>query len=149
MRMTETVRIKKLDPAAILPSYGSEYAAGADLYALLPEAVTIAPGETLMIHTGLAAEIPEGYAGLVFARSGLASKRGLAPANKVGVVDSDYRGEWMVALHNHSGEPQVVEPGERIAQMVIVPYLTARFEEVGELSDTVRGTGGFGSTGTR
>lgn len=149
MRMTETVRIKKLDPAAILPSYGSDYAAGADLYALLPEAVTIAPGETLMIHTGLAAEIPEGYAGLVFARSGLASKRGLAPANKVGVVDSDYRGEWMVALHNHSGEPQVVEPGERIAQMVIVPYLTARFEEVGELSDTVRGTGGFGSTGTR
>ena len=149
MRMTETVRIKKLDPAAILPSYGSEYAAGADLYALLPEAVTIAPGETLMIHTGLAAEIPEGYAGLVFARSGLASKRGLAPANKVGVVDSDYREEWMVALHNHSGEPQVVEPGERIAQMVIVPYLTARFEEVGELSDTVRGTGGFGSTGTR
>lgn len=149
MRMTETVRIKKLDPAAILPSYGSEYAAGADLYALLPEAVTIAPGETRMIHTGLAAEIPEGYAGLVFARSGLASKRGLAPANKVGVVDSDYRGEWMVALHNHSGEPQVVEPGERIAQMVIVPYLTARFEEVGELSDTVRGTGGFGSTGTR
>ena len=102
-----------------------------------------------MIHTGLAAEIPEGYAGLVFARSGLASKRGLAPANKVGVVDSDYRGEWMVALHNHSGEPQIVEPGERIAQMVIVPYLTARFEEVGELSDTVRGTGGFGSTGTR
>ena len=149
MRMTETVRIKKLDPAAILPSYGSEYAAGVDLYALLSEAVTIAPGETLMIHTGLAAEIPEGYAGLVFARSGLASKRGLAPANKVGVVDSDYRGEWMVALHNHSGEPQVVEPGERIAQMVIVPYLTARFEEVGELSDTVRGTGGFGSTGTR
>ena len=149
MRMTETVRIKKLDPAAILPSYGSEYAAGADLYALLPEAATIAPGETLMIHTGLAAEIPEGYAGLVFARSGLASKRGLAPANKVGVVDSDYRGEWMVALHNHSGEPQVVEPGGRIAQMVIVPYLTARFEEVGELSDTVRGTGGFGSTGTR
>ena len=149
MKMTEMVRIKKLDPAAILPSYGSEFAAGADLYALLAEELVIAPGETVMIHTGLAAEIPEGYAGFVFARSGLASKRGLAPANKVGVVDSDYRGEWMVALHNHSLAPQTVAPGERIAQMVIMPYLTAQFVEVAELSDTVRGAGGFGSTGTK
>lgn len=149
MKMTDVVRIKKLDPEAVMPSYGSEFAAGADLYALLKEEIVIQPGETVMIHTGLAAEIPEGYAGFVFARSGLASKRGLAPANKVGVVDSDYRGEWMVALHNHSNIPQTVAPKERIAQMVIMPYLTAQFMEVEELSDTVRGAGGFGSTGTK
>lgn len=149
MKMTDVVRIKKLDPEAVMPSYGSEFAAGADLYALLKEEIVIQPGETVMIHTGLAAEIPEGYAGFVFARSGLASKRGLAPANKVGVVDSDYRGEWMVALHNHSTVPQTVAPKERVAQMVIMPYLTAQFMEVEELSDTVRGAGGFGSTGTK
>lgn len=148
MRERKTVRIKKLHPEAILPTYGSECAAGADLYALLEEELVIPPGETVMIHTGLAAEIPEGYVGLVYARSGLASKRGLAPANKVGVVDSDYRGEWMVALHNHSKEEQSIAPGERIAQMVITPYLTAQFVWVEELSDTVRGEGGFGSTGT-
>jgi dUTP pyrophosphatase len=149
MKKIETVRVKKLDPAAVLPTYGSEHAAGADLYALLKEDQIIRPGETVMIRTGLAAEIPEGYAGLVYARSGLASKRGLAPANKVGVVDSDYRGELMVALHNHSNQDQKVAPGERIAQMVITPYLTAAFVEAEELSDTVRGEGGFGSTGTR
>ena len=145
----EQIAVKKLREGALLPTFGSAQAAGADLYACLEEPVTIQPGQTAFIPTGLAMELPRGYAGLIYARSALACKRGLAPANKVGVVDSDYRGEWMVALHNHSGEPQVVEPGERIAQMVIVPYLTARFEEVGELSDTVRGTGGFGSTGTR
>lgn len=148
MRERETVRIKKLHPAAILPTYGSEGAAGADLYALLEEELVIRAGETSMIHTGLAGEIPDGYVGLVFARSGLALKRGLAPANKVGVVDSDYRGEWMVALHNHSGEDQRIAPGERIAQMVVLPYLTAQFTWAEELSDTVRGEGGFGSTGT-
>lgn len=147
MRIKEAVRIKRLHPAALLPTYGSEYAAGADLYALLDREQEIEPGETVMIHTGLAIEIPEGYAGLVYARSGLASRCGLAPANKVGVVDSDYRGELMVALHNHSGQVQRVAPGERIAQMVITPYLTAQFVWTEELSDTLRGEGGFGSTG--
>ena len=142
------IKIKKLKKDAVIPTKGSPFAAGSDLYSAENDLV-IEAGKTAMIGTGLAMEIPEGYAGLVYARSGLACKEGLAPANKVGVIDSDYRGEIKVALHNHSGEPQIVEPGERIAQMVIVPYLTARFEEVGELSDTVRGTGGFGSTGTR
>jgi dUTP pyrophosphatase len=102
-----------------------------------------------MIHTGLSMEIPEGFAGLIFARSGLASKRGLAPANKVGVVDPDYRGEFMVALHNHTDEEKTVEGGERVAQLVIVPFLKASFELADELSDTVRGEGGFGSTGRK
>lgn len=141
------IKVKKLNPSATLPTYGSEYAAGADLYACMEEAVTINPGETIMIHTGLAMEIPAGYAGLIYPRSGMASKRGLAPANKVGVVDPDYRGEFMVALHNHSLTAQTVEPDERIAQLVITPFLTAQFEEAEELSDTVRGEGGFGSTG--
>ena len=127
----------------------STSAAGADLCALEGEDITILPGETVFIHTGLAMEIPEGYAALIFARSGLASKRGLAPANKVGVIDCDYRGEIMVALHNHSGQTRTVEKGERIAQLVITPYYTAEFCEVDELSDTVRGAGGFGSTGTK
>lgn len=148
MGKREIVRMKKLHPAAILPTYGSESAAGADLYAVLEEELVILPGETVMIHTGLAAEIPEGYVGLVYARSGLAAKRGLAPANKVGVVDSDYRGEWMIALHNHSEQEQSIAPGERIAQVVITPYLTAQFTWAEELSDTIRGEGGFGSTGT-
>lgn len=143
------VPIKKLDPDAILPTYGSEYAAGADLYACNKETVTFEPGETKMIKTGLAMEIPAGYAGLIYARSGLASKKGLAPANKVGVIDADYRGEVMVALHNHSNVPVAIEPKERIAQLVITPYLTACFEETDQLSDTVRGTGGFGSTGQK
>ena len=143
------VKVKKLNPEAKLPTSGTELAAGADLYALPGKAVTIPPHTTVMMHTGLAMEIPTGYAGLIFARSGLASKRGLAPANKVGVVDSDYRGEFMVALHNHTDEQRVVEGGERIAQLVIVPYLTASFVESEELSDTVRQAGGFGSTGTK
>ena len=145
--MSQPVAVKKLCPNARLPVYGSEFAAGADLCACLEAPLTIAPGETVFVHTGLAMEIPVGYAGLVYARSGLASKRGLAPANKVGVVDADYRGELMVALHNHGAEAQTIEDGDRIAQLVITPYLTARFFEADELSDTVRGTGGFGSTG--
>ena len=141
--------MKKLRPGAKLPTYGSEFAAGADLYACLEAPVTIGPHTTYLVPTGLSFEIPAGWAGMIHARSGLATKRHLAPANKVGVIDSDYRGEVMVSLHNHSTEPQTVEPGERIAQMVIMPYLAARFFEVDELSDTVRGAGGFGSTGTK
>lgn len=147
--MSGEVRIKKLDERAVVPSYGSEYAAGFDLYAVLDEDVTIKSGETFLVHTGLAMEIPVGYAGMIFARSGLATKKGLAPANKVGVVDSDYRGEVMVALHNHSLEDRVISHGERIAQMVIMPFYKANFVEVSELSDTIRGEGGFGSTGTK
>ena len=144
------VNFKKLSENAHAPTYGSEYAAGADIYALTDgETVKIAPGETKMIHTGISMEIPEGYAGLVYARSGIATKRGLAPANKVGVVDSDYRGEFMVSLHNHSDKEQEIADGERIAQLVITPFLKAEFTECGELSDTVRGAGGFGSTGKK
>ena len=145
--MTTNIKIKKLNDKAVIPTYGSEYAAGADLYACMDGAVTIAPHTTVMLHTGLAMEIPAGYAGLIYPRSGMASKRHLAPANKVGVVDPDYRGEFMIAMHNHSGEPQTVEPGERIAQLVITPFITAEFEVADELSDTVRGVGGFGSSG--
>ncbi|MDD6072543.1 MAG: dUTP diphosphatase [Clostridiales bacterium] len=147
--LNANVPIKKLNENATIPTYGSEYAAGADLYACIEEAISFLPGETKLIPTGLAMEIPAGYAGLIYARSGLASKKGLAPANKVGVVDADYRGEVMVALHNHSNVEAVIEPKERIAQIVITPYLTAHFEEMEELSDTVRGAGGFGSTGTK
>lgn len=143
------VNIKKLQENAIVPTYGTEYSAGADLYACLEEAVTILPGETKKITTGIAMEIPVGYVGLVYARSGLACKKGLAPANKVGVVDADYRGEIMVFLHNHSSEVITVEPSERVAQMVITPFLSVDYEEVEELSDTVRGEGGFGSTGRK
>ena len=141
------IAVKKLDKRAVLPVYGSAYAAGADLYAVLDAPLAIAPGETKLIKTGLSMEIPEGYAGLIYARSGLASKRGLAPANKVGVVDADYRGEVMVALHNHSNSVQEVAPMERIAQLVVAPFLKAEFVETEELSETVRGEGGFGSTG--
>lgn len=141
------VKIKKLNENAIIPTYGTEYSAGADLYALLDSTVEIAPHETTFIHTGISVEIPEGYCGLVFARSSMGAKRGLAPANKVGVIDADYRGEIMVALHNHSEKIANVEPGERVAQLAIVPFLKAEFEEADELSDTVRGNGGFGSTG--
>ena len=141
------MNIKKLNDNARLPTYGSEFAAGADLYACLDADVTIAPAETLLVHTGLAMEIPTGLVGLIYARSGLASKKGLAPANKVGVIDSDYRGEIMVALHNHSTEPRTISDGERIAQIVFAPYYTAEFNLVDELGDTTRGTGGFGSTG--
>lgn len=145
----ETVKIKKLNENAKIPTYGTEFAAGADLYAWIDDVTTIKSGETKLIKTGIALEVPVGYAGLIYARSGLASKKGLAPANKVGVVDSDYRGEVMVALHNHSNEDKTIEPNERIAQFVIAPYLKAEFEEVDSLDDTTRGSGGFGSTGTK
>lgn len=144
-----TVRVKKLNENAILPTYGSECAAGADLYACNTQEIIIKSGETVMIHTGIALEIPTGFAGLIYARSGIATKRGLAPANKVGVIDSDYRGEIMVALHNHSATEQKIAVGERIAQLVITPYITATFCESAELDDTARGVGGFGSTGTK
>jgi len=143
----QPVKVKKLRANAVLPTYGSANAAGADLYACLEDDVVIAPGTTAFIPTGLSMELPEGTAGLIYARSGLACKRDLAPANKVGVIDSDYRGEFIVALHNHGSQPQTVSHGERIAQLVITPVLTPGFTEVQELSDTARGTGGFGSTG--
>ncbi|MBR2842127.1 MAG: dUTP diphosphatase [Lachnospiraceae bacterium] len=145
----ESINVTKLDERAVLPTYGSEFSAGADLYACLLEPVVIAPGEAVLIHTGLAMEIPIGYAGLIFARSGLATKQGLAPSNKVGVIDPDYCGEIMVSLFNHSKEERVVEHGERIAQLVLTPFLTASWNEVKELNETVRGAGGFGSTGTK
>ena len=143
------IKIKKLNENAVIPTYGTEFSAGADLYALLSQPIEIYPHQTNLVRTGISVEIPEGYCGLIFARSGLASKRGLAPANKVGVIDADYRGEVMVAIHNHSDIVQTVSCGERIAQLVIVPFLKAEFEESDELSDTVRGAGGFGSTGTK
>ena len=142
------VRIKKLLPVAKMPTYASPGAAGADLYVLSDHAIRIGPRETAIVHTGLAAEIPAGYVGLICARSGLASKKGLAPANKVGVIDSDYRGELRVALHNHSKYECSIEPGERVAQLVILPYAAAQFEEAESLSGTDRGAGGFGSTGS-
>ena len=141
------VKIKKLNEKAIIPAYGSEFAAGADLYACIDGEITVNPQETAVIPTGVALELPAGYAGLIYARSGLATKKGLAPANKVGVVDCDYRGEVKVSLHNHSLQPQTVSAGERIAQLVITPYITAEFVLSDELSQTARGAGGFGSTG--
>ena len=143
------IKVKKLNENAILPTYGSAFAAGADLYNLPGADIEIPPHETVMIHTGLAMEIPEGYAGFLFARSGIASKRGLAPANKVGVIDSDYRGEFMVALHNHSNLPATIAGGERIAQMCILPVLQAEFILADALDETERGAGGFGSTGKK
>ena len=145
--MKVNVNVKKLKSNAILPTRGSEYSAGNDLYACIDEPVTIAPHTTVMIGTGLSVELPEGTFGANFARSGLATKQGLAPANKVSVIDSDYRGEWIVPLHNHSNEAKTVQPNDRIAQMVILPYITAKFIECDELSETDRGEGGFGSTG--
>ena len=147
--MKTVINFKKLDNRATAPSYGSEFSAGADLYAVCDGDVVIAPGKTVLIHTGIAMEIPEGFGGFIFARSGLASKKGLAPANKVGVIDADYRGEIMVSLHNHSNETQQISDGERIAQMVIAPFLAVEYTEVEELTDTQRGTGGFGSTGKK
>jgi len=143
----DPIRVKKLRESAILPTYGSTGAAGADLYACLEQDVVIEAGMSAFIPTGLAMEIPAGCAGLIYARSGLACKRGLAPANKVGVVDSDYRGEFMVVLHNHSNQSQTVCHGERIAQLVITPVLTPAYTQVEELTDTERASGGFGSTG--
>ncbi len=141
------LKVKKLRKEAILPTYGSEFSAGADLYACLDGETVIAPGETVLIPTGLAMEIPTGYGGFIYARSGLSVKKGLAPANKVGVIDADYRGEIMVALFNQSREERRVLPGERVAQIVIAPFLKVFFEESEDLENTVRGEGGFGSTG--
>lgn len=147
--MKAKVNVKKLNERATLPTYGSAFSAGADLYACLDEPAVIEPGEAVLIHTGLAMEIPAGYAGLIYARSGLATKKGLAPSNKVGVVDADYRGEVMVSLFNHSKETRIVDHGERIAQLVITPFLAADFQFADELEETARGAGGFGSTGTK
>lgn len=141
------IRVKLLRQGAKLPTYGSAGAAGADLYACLGEPVTILPGETVFLPTGIALEVPRGCAGLVYARSGMACKRGLAPANKVGVVDSDYRGEINVVLYNHGSVPQTIKDGERIAQLLITPVLTPDYRAAEELSDTARSGGGFGSTG--
>ena len=141
------IKIKKLTDTAVLPARGSEYAAGYDLYADCKESITIEPHETAKIGTGLSMEIPDGYFGGVFARSGLASKQGLRPANCVGVCDSDYRGEYIVALHNDSQIKQIINPGDRIAQLVVMPYLAVTFTECDELSETKRAAGGFGSTG--
>ena len=147
--MKTKINFVKLDKSAVMPTYGSPFSAGADLYAICDGDIAIEPGKTVLVHTGIAMEIPEGFGGFIFARSGLATKKGLAPANKVGVVDSDYRGEIMVALHNHSDVVQTISSGERIAQLVIMPYLAAEFCECEILSETVRGEGGFGSTGTK
>lgn len=141
------INIKKLKKNAIIPTRGSEYAAGYDLYACLEKPIDVKPGETAKVPTGISMEIPVGYVGMIFARSGLATKKGLAPANKVGVCDSDYRGEYIVALYNHSNKTVTINPGERIAQLVIMPFLEFEFNEVNELNDTARGSGGFGSTG--
>ena len=141
------IRVKKLHPEAILPTYGTEQAAGADLYACLEAPVTIQPGQSAFVPTGLALEVPKGCAGLIYARSGMACKRGLAPANKVGVIDSDYRGEIRVVLLNHGQQEQIVQSGERIAQLIITPVLTPAYAETEDLTETDRGAGGFGSTG--
>ena len=143
----EPIKVKKLRDGAILPTYGTPYSAGADLYACLEESVTILPGETKKIPTGIAMELPVGTAGLIYARSSLGTKKGLAPANKVGVVDSDYRGEFLIFLHNHGSAPQTVAHGDRVAQLVVTPVFTPGFVESETLSDTLRGDGGFGSTG--
>ena len=147
--MNTNINVKKLDKRAKLPTYGSAYAAGADLYALTDSPIEIAPHQTVFVNTGIAIELPLGLVGLVYARSGIACKRDLAPANKVGVIDCDYRGEIMVAVHNHGTKAQTIENGERIAQLVITPYITAAFEECDTLSDTVRGADGFGSSGRK
>lgn len=142
------VNIKKLTETAKAPTRGSDQAAGYDLYADSDRAITIQPHETVMVNTDLSMAIPNGYFGAIFARSGLAAKRQLRPGNCVGVIDSDYRGPIIVALHNDSDEARVIDPYERIAQIVIMPYLSVEFVEADNLDDTVRGSGGFGSTGT-
>ena len=141
------MKFVRVSPTAKIPTYGSQGAAGADLYVDSQEAISIGIGETAVVHTGVAVAIPKGYVGLIFARSGLATKRGLAPANKVGVIDSDYRGELLVSLYNQSGKVQRLEPQERVAQLVIVPFLPVEYEEAETLDETERGDGGFGSTG--
>lgn len=145
--ISTNIKVKKLKPGTKVPTYGTVYSAGADLYAVLDEPVIIAPNETKVISTGVAFEIPVGLVGLVFARSGLSCKQDLAPANKVGVIDSDYRGEVVVVLHNHGTQMRTVQNGDRVAQILFMPYVRADFEETDILSDTVRGTGGFGHTG--
>ena len=147
--MNTIVKLKKLTPNAIIPTYGTAQSAGADLYSGMEQPVTIEPGKTEFIHTGIAIAIPEGLVGLVYARSGMACKKGIAPANKVGVIDADYRGEIMVALYNHGNEAVTVEPGDRIAQLVLTPFITAAFDQADSLYETDRGNGGFGSTGTK
>lgn len=146
--MKTKIEIKKINENAVIPTYGTDFSAGADVYALTDMPIKIEPGQSVLIHTGIALAIPSGMVGLVFGRSGIALKRDLAPANKVGVIDSDYRGELMVCLHNHGKYVQSVENGERIAQICFVPYYKAEFDIVDELNATVRGDGGFGSTGT-
>ena len=144
------INIKKTDKNAKIPTYGSEFAAGADLYAIIhneENKIEILPGETAFIDTGIVMEIPNGYVGLIYARSGLSCKQGLAPANKVGVIDSDYRGNIMVALYNQSNEPRTVSEGDRIAQIIIQPIEQFGFKVKSNLSDTIRGNGGFGSSG--
>ena len=143
----ENISVKILREGAKLPTYGSAEAAGADLYACLEQDAAIAPGQTVFIPTGFAMAVPKGCAGLIYARSGMACKRDLAPANKVGVIDSDYRGEIIVALHNHGGETRTVSHGERIAQIIITPVLTPGYELADTLDVTARGEGRFGSTG--
>ena len=147
--MNTIVKLKKLTPNAIIPTYGTAQSAGADLYSGMEQPVTIEPGKTEFIHTGIAIAIPDGLVGLVYARSGMACKKGSAPANKVGVMDADYRGEIMVALYNHGNEAVTVEPGDRIAQLVLTPFITAAFDQADSLDETDRGNGGFGSTGTK
>lgn len=141
------IKIKRLSEEATIPTRGSEYSAGYDLYANIEKPVSIKPHETVKIGTGWAIEIPDGYFGAIFARSGLATKEGLRPANCTGVCDSDYRGEYIVAIHNDSDVVREITPHERIAQLVVIPYLYIDFKETDELSDTSRGRGGFGSTG--
>lgn len=141
------IKIKKVNDRAIIPTRGSKEAAGYDLYACVGDMVTIPPHSTVKIGTGVAMEIPEGYFGGIFARSGLATKQGCRPANCVGVIDADYRSELIVALHNDTTMPRIIEPKERIAQLVVIPFLPLEFKEVDELSETERGSGGFGSTG--
>ena len=143
----EQIKVKLLRPGAKLPTYGTEFSAGADLYACIEADVVIGPGETKKIPTGIAMELPIGCAGLICARSSMGTKKGLAPANKVGVVDSDYRGEFLVFLHNHGAEAQTISHGDRIAQLLVTPVFTPGFIEAEVLSDTLRGDGGFGSTG--
>lgn len=140
------INIKLLNEKAIVPTYGSTYSAGADIYACIDEKISIKPNETVFINTGIAFEIPVGFVGLVYARSSLGCKFGLAPSNKVGVIDSDYRGELIVSLHNHSNEIREINPNDRIAQIVFTPYLKGNFNIIDNLSDTIRGEGGFGST---
>lgn len=141
------INVKRLKENAVIPTRGSKDAAGVDLYACIDEPIIIMPHQTVKIGTGLAVELPHGYFGGIFARSGLSTKQGLRPANCVGCCDSDYRGEYIVPLHNDTDTPQTVYPSERIAQLVVIPYLTVDFTEVDELTNTERGDGGFGSTG--